>query len=124
MTQRRDATVDVTIDLWQRLASELISIIGEGGFESLFSRSVQLTSATYPWMAPVHARARTESQFPDLKASLSGREFTEASEASISLLVTFCDVLAVLIGDTLTNTILSSAWGDDALGVSDKEVLK
>lgn len=121
--RRPEAVADSTIDLWRRLAAELVSIIGEGGFQSLFSRSVQLTSADFPWIAPIHAHQRLDSEFPDLKSSLTGRDFTEASEASIGLLVTFCDILAVLIGDVLTNRILGSAWGDDALGVTEKEVL-
>jgi len=122
VTQRRDLVAQVSIDLWQRLASELVSIIGEGGFQSLFSRSVQLTSLAYPWIAPVHVWLPAKAQFPDLQASLAEHEFIEASEASVSLLVTFSDVLAALIGDTLTNSILTSAWGDEAPGVSDKEV--
>jgi len=124
VVQRRDNVADGAIDLWQRLATELVVIIGEGGFQSLFSRSVQLTSAAFPWIAPIHSRSPIESQLLALKASLAGGEFPDATEASIYLLATFCDVLAGLIGDTLTDSILRSAWGDNVQDVSDKEVLK
>jgi len=123
VTQPRGTVADITMSLWQRLASELVSIIGEGGFQSLFSRSVQLTRETYTWITPAQGRQRTDSQFPELQACLADREFSEASEASIHLLVTFCDVLAVLIGDTLTNSLLNSAWGEDTPGLSEKEVI-
>jgi hypothetical protein len=113
--QRPEAITDVTIDLWERLAASLISIIGEGGFQSLYSRSVYLTSATFPWMAPNPPTQKINLGFADLKMSLEGRDSTEASEASIALLCTFIDILTLLIGEFLTTSILRTAWGDDAL---------
>lgn len=119
--QRPDAIVDVTISLWERLASELISIIGEGGFQSLYSRSVHLTRAAFPWIALDHSGTDADSRFADLSMSLEGRDFTEASEASMALLITFIDILALLIGEHLTTSILRSAWGDEALNIAGKE---
>ena len=123
MTQRPDAVAEVSIDLWQRLAAELVSIIGEGGFQSLFSRSAQLTGASFPWIGPVDAGQKIDATFPDLKTRLAAHDYPEAGEASVGLLVTFSDILAVLIGDILTNNILTAAWGADAPDASDKEVL-
>ena len=120
--QRPEAVLETTVYLWERLASELTSIIGEGGFQSLYSRSVHLTSAGFPWMVLSHPWQRTDSRFADLKVSFEGRSFTETSEASIALLVTFIDILAVLIGELLTTSILRSAWGDDALDIAGKEL--
>jgi hypothetical protein len=124
ITRRPDAIPGVTIDLWERLASQLISIIGEGGFDSLYSRSVHLTNATFPWLAVSHPppAQQTDSRFAGLKTSLEGRDFTEASEASITLFITFIDILALLIGEHLTTSILHSAWGDDALDIAVKEL--
>lgn len=122
--QRPEAMLDVTISLWERLASELISIIGEGGFQSLYSRSVHITRVTFPWIVPSHPWQRTDSRFEDLKISFERQDFTEvseASEASITLLITFIDILALLIGELLTTSILGSAWGDDAL-IAGKEL--
>lgn len=113
--------VDSTISLWERLASELISIIGEGGFQSLYARSVHLARAAFPWIVPTHSGADADPRFADLRMSLEGRDFTEAGEASIALLITFIDILALLIGEHLTTSILRSAWGDDALDIAGKE---
>lgn len=121
VTQRPDALLEVTVSLWERLASELISIIGEGGFQSLYSRSVHVSSASFPWLVLSHPWQRTDARFADLKISFEGRDFTEASEASITLLITFIDILALLIGELLTTSILQSAWGDDALDTAVKE---
>ena len=121
--QRPEAIVDVTIHLWQRLASELISIIGEGGFQSLYSRGVHLTRVTFPWIVPSHSSQPTDSAFAGLKICLAGRDFKEASEASAALLNTFIDILIALIGELLTTSILRSAWGDDAVDIVGKELL-
>lgn len=120
--QRPEAGLDVVIHLWERLASELISIIGEGGFQSLYSRSVHLTNVTFPWLMLSHPSQQADSRFAGLKISLEGRDFTEASEASIALLTTFIDILALLIGEPLTTSILRSAWGDGAFDIAGKEL--
>jgi hypothetical protein len=72
-------------------------------------------------MVHSHPWQRTDSRFPDLKISLEGRDFAEAGEASIALLIAFIDILALLIGELLTTSILRAAWGDDALDIAGKE---
>jgi ABC-type uncharacterized transport system YnjBCD permease subunit len=120
--QRPEAVVVVTIDLWERLATDLITIVGEGGFDSLYSRSVHLVSATLPWMVLSHPWQQTDTRFAELKKSLEGRDVEESGEASIALLTTFVDILAQLIGEHLTTSILQSAWGDDAVDIAGKEL--
>lgn len=122
--KRPDAIVNTTIQLWEQLAAELISIIGEGGFQSLYARSLHLTSATYPWIVPGQPWQSGESRFAGLQKSLEGRDAAQASEAGIALLTTFVDILATLIGELLTTNMLRSAWGDDALDTAAKELEK
>lgn len=119
--QRPEALQETTVRLWERLAAELISIIGDGGFQSLYSRSVHLVSKTFPWMVQIHPWQRTDSRFEDLKIGFTGRDAAEAGEASIALLITFVDLLATLIGEHLTNSIVRAAWGDDALDIAVKD---
>ena len=38
-----EEVADTAIDLWEQIATQIISIIGEGGFDSLYLRSVSLT---------------------------------------------------------------------------------
>lgn len=113
--QRPEAMLDVTLHLWDRLTAELVSIIGEGGFQSLYSRSLHLTSKTFPWIVLDPPSQEMDSRFASLKTNLEGRDSKEASEASIALLSIFIDILSSLIGELLTTSILRSAWGDDAL---------
>lgn len=124
IVQRPDDIASVTVVLWERLAAELIAIIGEGGFDSLYPRSVHLVRVKFPWLATCHPAQQGESRFADLQASLEGRDFPQTSEASIALLITFIDILATLIGESLTNSILRSAWGEDATNIDVKDLRK
>lgn len=112
MTKRTGEVADVAVDLWQTLAFQLISIVGEGGFNSLYARSIYLTHAAFPWLALVDASRTNDFQFTDLNISLKGQSVTEANKANHMLLLTFTNTLASLIGEPLTINILSSAWGD------------
>ena len=120
--QRPDAIGSVTLHLWESLAYELASIIGEGGFQSLYARSVHLTRKSFPWIDLNPSSIPTVSRFVNLKNCLEERDFRVACEASITLLNIFIDILIVLIGELLTTSILCSAWGDDAMNIAGTEL--
>jgi hypothetical protein len=119
--QRPEAPSDGAVHLWERLAAELVPIIGEGGFQSLHVRSIHLAGRDFPWLLTIHASHSAGPRFESLKANLEGRNAAEAHAASIALLTTFIDILATLIGDLLTASILRSAWGDDVSDIALKE---
>ena len=116
-----DAIVDVSILLWENLARQLVSIIGESGFQSLYDRSLHLTVPTFSWLTSCNSSTPKRSRFEELRSCLANQDLINSSEASIALLVTFIDILAVLIGEFLTSTILDLAWADHALDTDVKE---
>ena len=105
--------MDVTILLWEKLAVELISLIGDGGFQSVYLRSGALAATRYPWVALDTSLHQTDLRFAGLRSSLEGQDLRQAGEASIFLLSTFLDILTSLIGELLMTNLLHSAWGDD-----------
>ncbi|MBI3229440.1 MAG: hypothetical protein HYZ45_04410 [Burkholderiales bacterium] len=138
--------LSTTLHLWQCLAQELSAIIGQAGFQSMYFRSLHLSSSRYHFLPSQTANATAEMLAPNaamnqatsvaagatlgahinppsasaepfapLLACLAAQSAEEAGRASIDLLCTFIDILAVLIGEHLTSTILRSAWGDRAL---------
>ena len=107
--------VDDTIKLWDSLASEIISIIGEVGFQSLYHRSIYLSSAEYPWLAAATNLTPDGSRFGSLRSALQAQDGDQAVAASIALLGTFFDIVIRLIGERLTTNILRAAWGDEAV---------
>ena len=89
-----EEVADTAIDLWEQMAAQIISIIGEGGFDSLYIRSVFLTRSTYPWLAAVLPKSKIGQRFMDLKISFKGQTPELASAANSQLLITFTDILA------------------------------
>lgn len=116
-----EKVVDVAIRLWEQMATEIISIVGESGFNSLYSRSIFLTQSKFPWVGTSLKPPLTDQRFAELKIDFEGQTPAQASEANCLLLITFTDILASLIGEQLTTTILSSAWGNNASGKISKE---
>lgn len=121
MTQHAEKVVDAEIELWEQIAIQIISIVGEGGFNSLYARSAFLTRATFPWLETGLTSPQAAQRFAGLKLSLDGQTPAQASAANRLLLITFTDILASLIGEQLTNRILRTAWRINAADKADKE---
>jgi hypothetical protein len=121
-TKRHEKGADAVVDLWMQMAARLILIIGAGGFDSLYARSVFLSQSRYPWLAACSGPPQFNHRFADLKISLQAQSPTLAREANCLLLITFTDILASMIGERLTTRILDSAWGIDTQDTADKEI--
>ena len=119
-----DAVVTTTIGLWEQLAPELISIIGEGGFKPLYARSIRLASKQHAWLLPSAVKPAIGEQFAELAACLQAQDIVDAQQASLDLFTIFLDVLALLIGEELTTHLLHSAWSNKISETSAKDLTK
>lgn len=108
------AVVDVSIRLWEQLATELNQIIGERGVESMYARSLHQSQKQFNWLTP-HPPQALEAAMRALRASLQGQVETAACAASTAMMMHFINTLILLIGELLTNSILLKAWGDDVV---------
>ena len=108
------AHAEVSVMLWEGLAAELMVIIGESGFASLYSRSLYKAGVQFAWLVPHPPKAAGDA-FELLASSLRMRAPAEAQAANGALLNIFIDTLIKLIGELLTNSILRTAWGDDVV---------
>lgn len=113
--QRTEKVADAAVILWEQMAAQIISIIGEGGFNSLYDRSLFLTQSTFPWLSANSTASSTGQRFAELKKSFEVQSPGQAREANSLLLITFTDILASLIGEQLTTSILRTSWTNDAL---------
>ena len=100
---------------------QIILIVGEAGFNSLYERSAHLSQATYPWLISSLLPSQTDHRFAKLKICFEEQTPEQANEANSLLLITFTDIFAALIGEQLTSSILRSAWGKDTLNLANKE---
>ena len=117
-----EKTADAAIVLWEQMATQIIAIIGAGGFNSLFARSLFLTQSSFPWFTGCELSCPVDQRFTALKNCLGEQAPGDAIEANNRLLCTFTDILAALIGEELTSSILRSAWGDHAPAQDQQEV--
>jgi hypothetical protein len=108
----RDASTvaETTLSIWQQVAARLALIIGGRGVDVLFRRGLHLTSTAFPWLAIAEDHRNSAALLASLKARLAGREPDVAAEASIALLATCTDLLATLIGESLTDSLLGPVW--------------
>lgn len=109
-----EKAADAAIVLWEQLATQIIAIIGVGGFSSLYTRSLFLTQPRFPWLVRGAPTQLVDERFVQLKKNLDSQPPGAAIAANNHLLRTFTDILADLIGEELTSSILRSAWGDHA----------
>jgi hypothetical protein len=116
MTSRVGEASDIAVQLWRPLSTQLISIIGEGGFKSLYDRSLYLTRAAFPWLGAADSSSSVDGLLSELNVNLASSNADEAEKASRMLIQTFTSLLASLIGERLTIDILASAWGGPAAG--------
>jgi len=98
-----------TLGLWREVAAGMAPMIGVRGFEALFSRSLHLTTQAHPWLGLALAHEDCAS-VDSLAARLEAGDPRSAQEASAALLVTFTDLLAVMIGASLTDRLLNPIW--------------
>jgi hypothetical protein len=104
------AIAEATLSTWRQMTAQLEPLIGVRGADALFSRSLHLTSKAFPSLAIGGNREGGAALLASLKARLEACEAAVATEASLTLLVTFSDLLATLIGEPLTERLLGTVW--------------
>jgi hypothetical protein len=109
-----ESVVDEVIGLWEPMATQIIMIVGDGGFNSLYVRALSLTQPTFPWLTVTSPPSQATNHFAELAKCLEGQSPEQIRTANNLLLTTFADILATLIGEDLTIQILRSAWGVEA----------
>jgi len=105
-----DAVADAAVDIWHQVADRLTPVIGAQGVDVLYRRSLHLTSSAFPWLANAGDHPAGTTQLASFKARLSDHEPAASAEASYVLLVTFTELLATLIGESLTERLLDPVW--------------
>ena len=106
------AIAEATISTWHQVASQIIPVIGAGGVDVLFNRSLHLMCTAFPWLTipDDHNHKDNVVLLATVKERLAVREPDAAAEASYTLLVNFVELLMSMIGESLTERLLSTVW--------------
>ncbi|NNG21783.1 hypothetical protein [Telluria aromaticivorans] len=94
---------------WRRISLQLCPLIGESGFCALFGRAVHMVGPDHAWLAPQQPCRSPDQLFVLLAERLATVELGRATAANDTLLQTFTQLLATLIGEALTQRLLASA---------------
>lgn len=70
VAENEEKTADAAIILWERMASKIISIVGESGFNSLYVRSVILSASKFSLLNTYNPKSENFHQFTELKLCL------------------------------------------------------
>ncbi|SDA20272.1 hypothetical protein SAMN05216315_11332 [Nitrosospira sp. Nsp18] len=121
MAKQTEKVADAIIILWAQLATQIISIVGEDGFNALYVRSIFLSRSTFPELPAITLSPQKNHRFAELKISFEGQSPVQVREANSLLLITLTDILASLIGEQLINRILHLAWAAEIPNETGKE---
>jgi len=110
-----------TIDRWRDLTSQLEPVIGTGGVKVLFGRAVRQASANYPWLAVPVEDGPEAALLVTLMGRFAGEERATVEKAIATVLLNFVELLATLIGESLTDRLLGPAWAP-ATPASEREI--
>ena len=104
------ALAAAALRLYETLAGQLALLIGEAGVRALTARSLHLVQRDFPWLAEAGDPGQSERTFAQVGLRLERQEPTLAREAATAVLATLGGLLATLIGDALTMSVLRAAW--------------
>jgi len=107
---------DAAVAVWRAVDAALYPVIGQRGSSALYKRSLHLASAHYPWLEAAYGGALEPGDFASLAAALAQQTPVQAAAAQDALLQTFHDLLADLIGRSLTQRLLQAVWDSSSKG--------
>jgi len=95
---------------YRDIEGALSPIIGARGVAALCNRSVHVARQSYPWLAGLEAGSQATMDVDSLTSLISQQTPSDAAAAGGLLLQTFHELLASLIGGSLTERLLRSVW--------------
>ena len=105
-----EEVADAIVAVWQEIDQVLHPIIGHRGVAALYSRSLSLTAAAYPWLAIGQPAVPAAVDPSGLRAALVQQAAAEAAAGGSALFHRFHELLASLVGTSLTERLLRSVW--------------
>jgi hypothetical protein len=103
---------DAVVAVWQEIDAALAPIVGQRGVAALYRRSLYLTRAAHPWLAGMHEGVETDMALAALKSVFRQQSSANAASGGSALFQTSHELLASLIGPSLTERLLRSVWAN------------
>lgn len=107
---------DGAVAVWAAIDAALSPVIGVRGNAALYKRSLHLARVQHPWLGAAYEGAVEPGDYGALRTALAQQTAADASQAHDTLLRIFNDLLADLIGRSLTRRLLQAAWSPNSYG--------
>jgi hypothetical protein len=114
---------DASVAIWSAIDRALSPVIGQRGSAALYQRSLHLARADFPWLAAAYESAAEPRALGALHAALVQQTAEHAAAAHDRVLHTLLGLLADLIGQSLTERLLKSAWDSPSSGNAVQDTL-
>ena len=122
LSKNPEQILDLIMRSWREVDQALRPIIGKGGIEALFHRSIEITAETYPWLAIASTESQPAMDLATLDRVLSEQDIVHIGGAGDSLLLHFYCLLANLIGFSLTDRLLRPVLDPLLNGMATKDI--
>ncbi|HSI52587.1 MAG: hypothetical protein ACAH21_08890 [Ramlibacter sp.] len=109
---------DASVAVWSAIDEALSPVIGPRGSGALYKRSIHLARASYPWLGAAYEGAGRPGDFSALNTALAAQTAVQAAAAHDAVLKIFHDLLADLIGRSLTQRLLQAVWDSPPNGAA------
>jgi hypothetical protein len=114
---------DAVVTVWREIDAALAPIVGTRGLAALHGRSVYLASQQFAWLKTAHGNSvQTEIDFVGLRQTFMMQPLPESQAAATALLHTFHDLLASMVGASLTERLLHAIWDNPFGGHAAQDV--
>lgn len=104
------SVADHVVAVWRQADDALTPIIGKRGVVALYGRSLYLAAPDHPWLAGLREADATAVDEAALRTVLARQDAAAAAAGGGALLQTFHELLASLVGSSLTGRLLAAAW--------------
>jgi len=103
-----------TVERLLHIQAALAPVIGQGGVIALYERTRSLSSRSHPWLAAAEDSFGHGMDLEELKLLISQQSEGAADAGARFLLKSFHDLLAGLVGESLTKQLIGPPPGSDS----------
>ena len=103
---------DAIVSTWREIAAVLTPIVGRLGVAALYWRSLHLAGQQHRWLLSMHGDAAAEMDLDMLKSFVAKQRSADAAAGGGAFLGAFREMLASLVGHSLTDRLLRPVWAD------------
>jgi len=111
-----------TVSTLQDMDAALTPIIGQRGVAALYRRSLFLCTPDCDGLTAVLESVHSVMELAPLEQFLAGQHSADTFSASVTLLTTFNELLATLVGPSLTERLLRSVWEHSFSGTPPQDI--